>query len=155
MLLVYSPLFLAAFVLSIVGMAQGRIAGGVVLLLTSIVVPLVSVIGVSAHRVGQALYEQNTQKQSALSNLDFEDVKGYSRDEYMHIEGKLRNNGDTPITYVKVGVEYLDKNGTILDTDWTYAVGGEQLVPGAAKSFRVMTKRDGRMTKFRYKILNN
>src|SRR5690242_2997734 len=64
MLLVYGPLFLAAFVLSIVGMAQGRIAGGVVLLLTSIVVPLVSVIGVSAHRVGQVLYEQNTQKQS-------------------------------------------------------------------------------------------
>jgi hypothetical protein len=32
-----------------------------------------------------------------LSKLDFEDV-----------EGKIRHNGDSPVTYVKVRVEYLD-----------------------------------------------
>ncbi len=155
MLLLYAPLFLAAFVLSIVGMAQGRIAGGLVLLLISIVVPLVSVIGVSGYRIGQALHEQDVQKKTALSKLAFEDVKGYPDGEYMYVEGKIRNNGNTSVTYVKVGVEYLDRNGTILDTDWTYAAGADQLRPSAAKSFRIMTKRDPRMTNFRYQLLNN
>jgi cell division protein FtsW (lipid II flippase) len=49
MLLIYAPLFLAAFILSIVAMAQGRIVAGLLLLLISIIVPLVTG-PVSSHR---------------------------------------------------------------------------------------------------------
>jgi hypothetical protein len=83
-LILYVPLFLATFILSIVGMAQGRIANGLVLLLLSIVVPLVSVIGGAGYHIGQVLHEQDVQKKTALSKLDFEDVKSYPDGEYMY-----------------------------------------------------------------------
>ena len=153
MLLLYGPLFLAAFILSIVGMAQGRIASGIVLLLLSIIVPLISVIGVSGYRIASTLHEQEVQKNTALSKLAFEDVKSSGDGDYISIEGKIRNNGETPVNYVKVGVDYLDKNKTVLDTDWTYAVASEDLRPGSAKSFRIMTKRDPKMTNYRYQVL--
>jgi len=38
---IYGPLFLAAFILSIVAMAQGRVAGGVILLIVTLVAPSV------------------------------------------------------------------------------------------------------------------
>ncbi|QVL46128.1 MAG: hypothetical protein KFB94_03215 [Methylophilaceae bacterium] len=59
------------------------------------------------------------------------------------------------MSFIKVGVEYLDKNGTILDTDYTFVVSGENLQPTAAKSFSIMTKRDPKMTNFRYHIIKN
>jgi hypothetical protein len=57
------------------------------------------------------------------------------------------------VEFVKVQVEYYDKAGRVLATDWTYAVGGEELAPGAAKSFEIMTAADSRIKTFRCKVL--
>ena len=51
---VYAPLFLTAFVLSIVGLTKGRVAAGLGLLLVTTVVPTVSWFGIAAFDVGLA-----------------------------------------------------------------------------------------------------
>ena len=53
--LLYLPLFLAAFVLGIVAIAQRRLANGISILLLSVVVPLVFGIGLGAYRTQQAM----------------------------------------------------------------------------------------------------
>jgi hypothetical protein len=47
----YAPLFFAAFVLSIVAMAQRRVAGGLTLLLFCVIIPPLTFLGLMAHRV--------------------------------------------------------------------------------------------------------
>jgi len=70
----------------------------------------------------------------------------------MYCEGRVRNNGKSTVKFVKVEVEWLDQNEKVLDTDWTYAVSGDGLRPGGAKSFQIMTPADNRMKKYRYFI---
>jgi hypothetical protein len=47
----YAPLFFAAFVLSIVAMAQGRVAGGLMLLLCCVIIPSLTFLGLMARLV--------------------------------------------------------------------------------------------------------
>jgi Bacterial SH3 domain len=47
----YAPLFFAAFVLSIVAMAQGRVAGGLTLLLCCVIIPSLTFLGLMARLV--------------------------------------------------------------------------------------------------------
>jgi hypothetical protein len=151
----YGPLFLAAFVLSIVAMTQGRVAGGIVLLLCTAAIPTVTWFGLLAVNVGEAINEADREKKAALATIDFEDVSAHIDGNYMYCEGKVRNNGTTSVDYVKAGVEWLDDDGVVLDTDWTYAVSGASLRPGGAKSFRIMTQVDRRMEKFRYFVMDD
>jgi membrane protein implicated in regulation of membrane protease activity len=123
----YIPLFLAAFILSIIGMTQKRIAGGIFLLLVTLIIPPIIMVGYTGYKFSESLDKVKRDKKTALSAIVFEDIKGYIDGNYMYLEGKVRNNGDSTVEYVKVGVEWLDKNGTVLDTDWTFAVAGEGL----------------------------
>ena len=54
---IYGPLFLAAFILSIVAMAQKRVAGGVTMLLLTLIVPPILILGLGAIRGKSALEE--------------------------------------------------------------------------------------------------
>ena len=148
----YGPLFLAAFILSIVGMAQGRVAAGIVLLLVSLAIPTISWVGLIGYKVCETLTEQKKLKHEALSKIDFEDVEGYIDGSYMYCKGRIRNNGESTVNF---GVEWLDENGKVLDTDWTYAVSVEELHPGVAKSFKILTPADKRMKMFRYFIMRD
>ena len=91
-------------------------------------------------------------KKEALAQVEFEDVEGNKEHGYIKIAGKVRNKGTAPVSFVKVGVDLLDANGKVLDTDWTYAVSGEALEPGAAKSFDMLVPIDTRMEEFRYYV---
>jgi hypothetical protein len=51
----YGPLFLVALILSVVAMAQGRVAGGVILLLVSLVVPTIVGLILFSERASTAL----------------------------------------------------------------------------------------------------
>lgn len=146
----YGPLFLATFILSIVGIAQRRVSAGVVMLVTVLGIPPLMWAGLLAFRVGSTIVDQQREARLAHAQIEFEDVEGYIDGNYMYLKGKIRNKGSVEVTFVKVGVEWLDAANQILDTDYTYAVGGEGLNPGAAKSFDIMTTADRRMKMFRY-----
>ncbi len=102
--------------------------------------------------VGESIRSREQEEQAILRLLKFEDVRGYQEDNYMHIEGRVRNNGSSPIDYVKIEVEWLDDQGRVLDTDWTFLVASDALRPGAAKAFDVMTPAQPAMTKYKYKV---
>jgi hypothetical protein len=155
MFFLYGPLFLAAFILSIVSMAHRRIAVGVVLLVAVLAVPSVTWISLVALKVGSGIADTQQAKKAALSSIGFEDVTSYVDGGYMYCKGTVRNNGSTPVDYVKVQVEWLDGAGTVLDTDYTFAVSGENLKPGGAKSFEIMSEADSRMKQFRYNVMQD
>ena len=153
--ILYGPLILAAFILSIVAMAQRRIASGVVLLVVSLAVPTTSWLGLVVFKVGSSVAETQQAKKASLSAIAFEDVEGYIDGGYMYCKGKVRNNGSTAVTFVKVEVEWLDSAGKVLDTDYTYAVSGDGLRPGGAKTFEIMSRADPHMKRFRYHVGGN
>lgn len=147
------PLFIASLVLSIVGLAQGRIASGVVLLCLSVMAPMVLVPGMMCARVGESMAKQKLEENAALYAVTIEDEKGEWGDSYFTTTGRVRNRGKSSVSYVKVQVEFYDKDGRVMDTDWTYAVAGEGLEPGAAKSFSMMTPADRRIKTFRCQVM--
>jgi len=53
------------------------------------------------------------------------------------IEGHatIVNSSDVSVSFVKLVVEYYDKSGNIVNTDETYAVGGDDLQPGQKRKF--------------------
>jgi hypothetical protein len=155
LLFVHPWLFLAAFVLSIVAMAKGKVGAGVILLLASIVVPGALFFGQLAYTFTQSAVTEAAAKKAAIANLSFEDVEGKREGGYLYIEGRVRNNGKEIVRFVKVQGRAFDKQGTPTDTEWAYAVGGEGLPPGGAKSFRIMIRGDKRVERFDYKFLED
>lgn len=150
--LIYGPLFLASFILSIVAMAHRKIAAGVVLLVVTLALPTISWIGLFVMNVNSTMQEIKDEKKSALSAIAFEEVRGYIDGDYMYCKGKVRNNGTEEVDFIKVEVEWLDSAGKVLETDHTYAVAGEGLRPGGAKTFEIMSPADQRMKQYRYYI---
>ena len=59
-------------------------------------------------------------------------------------KGFIKNDGSVSYTYVKAEVTYLDADGNVLDTDWTYAVDSQPLKPNDRRSYEIRsTKVDG------------
>lgn len=65
-------------------------------------------------------------------DLDISDVDGYNNKK---ISGTLTNNSDYTVYFVKVKFIFSDSGGKVIDTDSTYAVGGEGLEPGESCKF--------------------
>lgn len=55
-------------------------------------------------------------------------------------EGRITNNGEYGYEFVKITVDFLDEDGKTIESEWTYAVGGEGLEPGESKSWSVHTE---------------
>ena len=92
--------------------------------------------------------------ESAERVLKISNVKLTSNTSYMIIEGTVTNNGDLTYDYVKVKGMFLDDTGTVVDTDWTYAVGGEHLRPGESSTFSMSTKKSPKIFKARVELLD-
>ncbi|HEX7014680.1 MAG TPA: FxLYD domain-containing protein [Cyclobacteriaceae bacterium] len=152
----YGPIFLTTFIIAIILMTRKQVGSGIALLLMTLIIPPVFWFGILAYKVGDTIntieQEQQAEAQDKLQNIQFEDVRIFHEGNFMYCEGKVRNTGTKKFDYVKVKVEWLDKGGTILDTDFTYAVGGEGLAPNEAKSFSIMTPSDSRMQSGRYYV---
>jgi len=155
-IVVYGPLFVAAFILSIIGMARRRVVGGLILLLLTAFLPIAVFAGLGsmrmtevAKKVSAAREERKVAAAESLAGCDIEETEVRNEDGYMYLQGKVRNNGDRPVEFIKIRVEWLDADGVVLDSDWTYAIGGEGLRSGSAKGFEVMTPYDDRMEKYR------
>ena len=60
--------------------------------------------------------------------------ESYSYD-VMAGEATIVNNSPIPISYLKAKIIYYDRKNRIINTDETYAVGGDKLMPGERKVF--------------------
>lgn len=89
-------------------------------------------------------YSQPTENASIVLKLS--DIKVTSNSSYTICTGTLTNNGEETYTFVEVKGAFKDSSGTVLDTDWTYAVGAEGLAPGESTSFRMSVSKDVKIT---------
>ncbi len=74
------------------------------------------------------------------------DVKVKHERDYTYISGTITNDGTYQIKYVKVKAACKDRSGTVIDTDWTYAVDSSWLDPGESNTFEMMVRdEEGRI----------
>lgn len=73
--------------------------------------------------------------------------------EYMISTGSIKNDSTDTYNNVKVKAVFSDKNGKIVDTDWTYAVDSVGIKPNESKRFELMTKYIDGMNKVRFEII--
>lgn len=111
--------------------------------------------GSKAAQVGSALNEAKEERAVAALRCVVEDTKYISDEHFMRITGTIRNYGDTPADYVKVKATFVDKNKNIVDTDWTYAVAGQPLLPKEAKSFAMSTPANRRAVSAKVEVVTD
>ena len=151
---VSAPLFLACFVLSIIAMARDRVASGAIMMILVFIIPPICILGIFASAFSKSVQKVEEEKRVAMASLVFEDVSASRDGSYMYLKGRVRNNGTTAADFAKVQVNWLDKEGTILDTGETYVVGLEKLQPGAAKTFEIMTPASPKMARYSYDFVS-
>ena len=75
-----------------------------------------------------------------LLYMKISDVRVSHSSNYAYISGTITNTGTSSVRYVKVKAACENASGTVIDTDWTYAVDSSWLDPGESKSFEMMVK---------------
>lgn len=142
--ILYLPLFLAAFVLGIVSIAQKRLANGISILLLSVVIPLLLGLVLGVTRTSDVLAEINKAnnlqspalesgmqrkptntvaaidkqgyitKSIELYDLQAEYINTYTDGRQPAVKFKIKNKGDKTISKVNVLVLFKDKNGAVI-----------------------------------------
>ncbi|QQZ64585.1 hypothetical protein JI735_34730 (plasmid) [Paenibacillus sonchi] len=80
--------------------------------------------------------------------------KSAQRDgDYMYATGSVKNVSSNSYSFIKLKITYSDDSGNVIDTDWTYAVGAENLLPNEQHSFDFMTKYRNGMSKYRIEVV--
>lgn len=74
--------------------------------------------------------------------LKISNVTLSSNSSYTIAEGTITNNSDQTVSFVKIKGSFENSSGTVVDTDWTYAVGSEGLAPGESCTWRMSVKKD-------------
>ncbi|WP_065085995.1 hypothetical protein [Pseudomonas sp. AU12215] len=160
--LLYLPLFIAAFALGIVAIAQRRLANGIPILLLSVAVPVVIGFTLGAFRTAEALKAVNepaaavqpklpsTGKSSVPSDeQNYIDQKlelyGFKAARYSSVldgkvpgvEFKIRNRGGRSLDRVKVVVYFKDAQGvTIAEESFTPVLVSEYNFSGDSKPLK-------------------
>lgn len=80
--------------------------------------------------------------ENGYSVLKFTDLSVTSNSSYTICTGKVKNTGNKTYKFIEVKGAFKDGTGTVLDTDWTYAVGSEGLAPGESSEFRLSVTKD-------------
>lgn len=160
--LLYLPLFLAAFALGIVAIAQRRLWNGIPILLLSVVIPVVIGFTLGAFRASEALkaiekpaaqHQQDAparakgeavsaEQQYIDSNLELYEFSARKYETALDgkvpgVEFKIRNRGDRSLDTVKVVVYFKDGQGaTIAEEDFTPVLVSEYNFSGDNKPLK-------------------
>ncbi len=86
--------------------------------------------------------------------LAFSDINVSKNSSYTVCTATITNNGKKTYTFIEVKGKFKDSSGTILDTDWTYAVGADGLEPGESTTFRLSVSKNTNITKCELEILD-
>lgn len=84
--------------------------------------------------------------ESKYTALSISDVEVSNNSLYCVCTGTVTNSGSRTYSFVKVKGAFKNSSGTVLDTDWTYAVGAEGLAPGESSAFRMSVDKNYRIT---------
>ncbi|HMT92320.1 FxLYD domain-containing protein [uncultured Thiothrix sp.] len=75
---------------------------------------------------------------SYIDKMHIQDWRWEKEGNYTYVRGRVKNIGDSTVSYFKITSYYKNVSGDIIDTDFTNS--GEQLQPGMAKEFEIMHK---------------
>lgn len=98
--------------------------------------------------------QYNYKPEVAEDVLSFSNISVTKNSSYTICTANITNNGKKTYTFIQVKGKFKNSSGTILDTDWTYAVGSEGLAPGESASFRLSVDKDTNITKCDLEILD-
>jgi hypothetical protein len=110
-------------------------------------------VGKAALDVNQAIEEEKTKKATALASIKIKDVDSEVSSGYVTIRGRACNEGSDPATFVKIGCDYLNKAGEIVNSDFTYASSSDGIQPGACKEFTLMERNSDDWIRFRAYVM--
>lgn len=93
----------------------------------------------------QKAYEEALSK-PLITDLQINpDWKHYTEGSYIYIEGTVKNiSSSKHIRYYEIGVKFLDRNGNVIDTDYT---NGSDLDPYDSQEFSIMHKKNSSIAK--------
>ena len=87
------------------------------------------------------IYQECREEQAlskAASDLKISNVHVERSGSSTVCKGSVTNESDyTTYKFVKVKGAFKDATGTVVDTDWSYAVGSEGLAPGESSTFSI------------------
>ncbi len=92
--------------------------------------------------------------ESAKDVLDFSNIDISHNSSYTVCTGTITNNGRETYTFVEVKGIFKNSYGTIIDTDWTYAVGSEGLAPNESTAFRMSIDKNLDVTNCKIEIID-
>lgn len=98
------------------------------------------------HKSSDTSTNYTSSYESAYTALEISDVKVTSNSSYTICTGTVKNTGKKTYTFVQVKGSFKDSSGTVVDTDWTYAVGSEGLSPGESTTFRMSIDKNYKIT---------
>lgn len=80
--------------------------------------------------------------ENASTVLKFSNIRVTHNSSYTVCTGTVTNNGSKTYKFVEIKGSFENYSGTVVDTDWTYAVGNEGLAPGESATFRMSIPKD-------------
>lgn len=132
----YLPLFLAAFVLSIVAMAQRRVAGGIGLLLATLMLPPIAAVGFASMKAG---YEKGRELQGgniAAPKLSLNSWSWSEQHGFAIAEGEVENISSEQLRSVDAVVSFYSADGEFI-TSAKNLIEFKPLLPGQISPFKV------------------
>jgi hypothetical protein len=85
-----------------------------------------------------------------LKDIDSETTAGY-----VTIKGRACNEGGEPAKFVKIGFDYLNKSGQVVDSGFTYASSSDGIQPGACKEFSTMQRNSDDWARYNVRIIGD
>ena len=85
-----------------------------------------------------AIKESQTETQLEIQGTPQYTIEG----DYIHINGSVKNTGDTPITYFKIVCKFMDEEGQVLDSAYTNSI--LTVEPNEMQKFEIIHKFDSR-----------
>lgn len=86
--------------------------------------------------------QEKEESYNVNSDLKFSNISVSHNSSYTVVTGSVTNNGNRTYKFVKIKGAFKNSTGTVLDTDWTYAVGSEGLGKGETTTFRMSVKKN-------------
>lgn len=124
----------------------------IVILVVCIIVTILTII-IKPREIYNSDYgnNRNIYKNNSLDTtyLKLSNVNLSSSSSYNYCSGLISTSSSSPYKYhyIKVKASFLNNYGTVIDTDWTYAIGSEWLEPGESSKFKLSVEKDYNISK--------
>jgi hypothetical protein len=126
---------------------------GVVLAVVMMLGACSLLLGKAAVDVNKAMEEQKVRKAATLAAIQIRDVDSQSSSGFVTIRGRACNEGSEAADFVKIGCDYLDNNGRVVNSDFTFVSSSDGIQPGACKEFTLMERNSDAWVRYRTYVI--